>query len=189
MALSPGNTAVDFTQHQFTLDEAAKVSGVAPMTLRNWLARDQEKLGIGQKHKLGRWLFSGVEIIRLRVMGDLSLCGVQPSMSSVVSKLAEKRFTQMSARNAAGEIVETHMDFRRDLRIVISFDASNKMFATELQWDGESYASPAHKGTGVLNLRRPHIVIPVDLVIFDVQKALFSLLDLEPDNDGPAAHE
>jgi len=68
--------------HAFTTDEVIDFTGVDKFTFRNWLGRGVVE--IGKKHRLGRWLFSTVDMIRVSTMVDLVEIGMAPSLASEV---------------------------------------------------------------------------------------------------------
>lgn len=62
----------EYTERIFSLPEASAIGRVEANRLRAWIARDQLP-GLGQKHpKLGAWLFSTADLLRIRVAGEVA---------------------------------------------------------------------------------------------------------------------
>jgi hypothetical protein len=168
------DTYVDFGAYEYSFEEACQISGVSPDTLRSWLKR--ETAPVGKKHpKLHCLFFSGVDIIRLRVMQDMAeTCGLKPSVGQAVADAVIARFWEASLRNPlTGKLVEDRV--RQDSRIVVSLAGGEPFFA-ESTWTGETYTTPSpSQGSWAERFRRPHIVVPADQIIIDVQTAIFEL--------------
>ena len=107
-----GGRDIHLAEHQFTLAEAAMISGVPEKTIRNWLARGS--LPIGLKHRLGRWLFSTLDIIRLRVMNDLTqneLVPMKPTDAAHLAAVVADRAMRATFRDpATGELDDLKRD-------------------------------------------------------------------------------
>tara|TARA_R110000751_G_scaffold180038_1_gene286416 strand:+ start:26856 stop:27416 length:561 start_codon:yes stop_codon:yes gene_type:complete len=186
MSPTPGDTPIDFLEPQFTLQEACQVSGVSKIDLRNWLSRGVVKVGF--KHRMGRWMFSGVDIMKLRVIGDLIvLAKLDPSTAAPIGAALADRFHELSSsRNANGRVGEENPGgSRRDTRIIVHLNESGDGVAFTLaKWDGATYELKASKrGSETEWTRRPHIVIPADQIMFDCMLALGEILELTPDED------
>lgn len=167
---------IDFAAYQYTLEDACQISGVAPDTLRSWIKR--KTVSVGRKHpKLHRWFFSGVDIIRLRTMNDLiETCGARPSVVEAVADSVVARFWESHERNpTTGKMLEIEAGFRKDKRLMVSFAGGEPMVA-ESAWDGTTYSTPSPSiGHWAERFRRPHILIPADKIISDVQFAIIEL--------------
>ncbi|MDX3975800.1 MerR family transcriptional regulator [Shinella sp.] len=76
---------LDPNEYRFTFGEVVGESNVDATNLRNWMAR--EVVPVGQKHKLGRWLFSIADIVRFRTVRSLTMLTDMPPLSA--NRLAE----------------------------------------------------------------------------------------------------
>ncbi|MEF2548904.1 hypothetical protein VQ045_17230 [Aurantimonas sp. E1-2-R+4] len=173
-----GDAPVDFGEYQFTMAEALDVSGINEGVLRSWLSR--QVVDVGRKHrKLGAWLFNGLDLMKLRTMADLiATTGMQPVHAEKVAGLVVDRFLAMSTRDAAtGELLpELPNGDRRDTRIIVSL-AGGEPQATVAEWDGATWAAPLpRRGAENERIRRPHVIVPADAIIFDVADAMFAIL-------------
>ncbi len=88
-------------EHRFTMAEVVGDSTINATNLRNWMARDV--LIVGQKHKLGRWLFSISDIIKIRVVQSLTAMAMMPPNEA--HKIAHRlvvRYRELVTPNADG---------------------------------------------------------------------------------------
>src|SRR4051812_37079304 len=101
-----GDTPIRLDEYQFTLAEAAQVSGVAEKTVRNWIGRDVLK--VGQKHFTGRLIFNFLDLVRLSVMNDLTTTvPLLPADAVVIAEMVAERAVERAIRNPeTGELVE-----------------------------------------------------------------------------------
>ena len=169
--------STNFDDPQFSFEEACAVSHVNPVTLRSWMARGTA--AVGTKHpKLHRWLFSGIDIIRLRVMGDLvATCGMPPSTVAQVADTVIARYRDMSRRDAQTDLLQELQDgVRKELRIMVSL-VDGEFVTAESTWTGDTYSTPLpSRGSWAERFRRPHVIVPADTIILDVLTALCELL-------------
>ncbi|CAN7495157.1 MerR family transcriptional regulator [Rhizobium sp. LjRoot254] len=169
--------------YRFTLSEAASVSTISEMTLRNWISRDVVK--VGQKHRLGRWLFSGADIVRLRVMGDLiAVASMPPAQANEVADLVVARHTALAEWDYEAEQRGEPQKLQGWLRHYVAV------------WrDGEeikraSYTEerdPVALSSKTLEerpwLKGAHLIIPADYIVFEVTHALAAVLHSQMDED------
>ncbi|UWR22631.1 MerR family transcriptional regulator [Sulfitobacter sp. S190] len=84
MNLSPRELTKLIHERSFSTDELVSFSGVDPFTFRNWLKRGV--INVGQKHRVGRWLFSPADIIRVSTVVDLvNDIGVSPAAANTLA--------------------------------------------------------------------------------------------------------
>jgi hypothetical protein len=76
--------------HRFTFTEMVGDNPTDAMNVRNWMARGV--ISIGLKHKLGRWLFSVSDIIRLRVVRSLIGFAIPPAEANKIADLVVERY-------------------------------------------------------------------------------------------------
>ncbi|WP_275788543.1 MerR family transcriptional regulator [Pararhizobium gei] len=92
---------LDPDDYRFTMAEVVGESTTNLMNLRNWMARDV--IRIGQKHKLGRWLFSLQDVIRVRVIENLTkLTGMAPADANPIADHVVARFRELVSRDDDG---------------------------------------------------------------------------------------
>ena len=162
----------------FTLSETAEVAGVPERTLRSWLER--EKIAVGVKNEtFGRWMFSVLDIVRLRVMHLLTSGGVNldprfaaPIASQVASMLYWEKRT--AATNAAAKEIglldsSTHGVKYDGHFIYVLMDAGEPI---TVQSSDKPLRDLAEENVG---FRSPFITIPASAIIKDVLKRLETL--------------
>lgn len=171
-----GDTPIKLDEYQFTLTEAATVSGVPEKSIHNWMKRDI--LPIGRKHRLGRWQFSMLDLIRLATMHDLTqLVPLKPTDAARIADLVAKRAWERTERNlATGELRDLERGVRTNVNILVAFDEGEPKAWTATAGD-PAYYPPHYKNTQCAPLRKPHITIPADAIINDVFSRLEELGD------------
>ena len=73
---------INLKKPEFTLAETSKLSGVTEMNIRNWLKRGLEGYIGEQEPKSRRWLFSGWDIYRLKIIYGLVAIGLTPEVAN-----------------------------------------------------------------------------------------------------------
>lgn len=176
-----GDLGFNPDEYDFTVAEAAKVSQVSENDIRNWMRRGV--VPVGKKSRLGRIMFSALDIVRLRVIGDLSkLLSVDPSAANPVAEHVAKHGREWMQR----ENVHLRMDeegFRRETRLVVHLDDSGQWSAmTPMDWGQKvlSFKIP-ERGDDNSWARRPMLVLPVEQLFNDVFEELFQILEAEND--------
>lgn len=165
MASDDDEPIVDFYAHQFNIEEAARLSGAKPDRIRSWLLHEVVP-DIGLKHpKLKAWLFSGLDIIRLRAMVDAADIQDNIATAAKVSEIVRDRFARLRETTPNGH--------RQTLRAMIVRDGGEDRILL-LDWNGDGFV-PRLPGrdSDIAALRRPHVDIPVDEIIFDGMQAIF----------------
>lgn len=97
------NKPFDILDGQFVHGEAVEVSGVPSKTLNNWIQRGL--IDIGEMHRTGRRLFSAMDLIELKVLGQLTMItGMTPANAVPLAQYARKRALEISERDDGGEL-------------------------------------------------------------------------------------
>jgi hypothetical protein len=165
-----GDTPIRLAEHQFTLADAAFLSGVSDMSIRNWMARDV--LDIGRKHVLGRWLFSLLDILKLCIMHDLAVrMAFNPRHVAGVAGVAVTIALDSATRDPSGGLLDAADGTRPNKNIVIWFNEHDEPFLTVAdikQNAGGNYYPPHPDIPGAERFRRSHVVVPVTAIFLDL---------------------
>jgi hypothetical protein len=172
-----GDTPIYFKEYQFTLAEAAAVSGVSEKNIRNWLARDVLK--IGKKHFLGRWLFNFLDLVRLTVMNDLTQqVAMQPVEASQIANgvgITDLVY-EMTRRDATGQLLDGKDGYRPNVNVMVAFiDGKPFAVSTNIKNPG-NYYPPDDSDVANAAFRRAHIVIPIYGIVSDLMFRLERLM-------------
>lgn len=164
----------------FTVAEAAKVSGVAEADIRNWMRRNAVQ--VGTKNRLGRIMFSALDVIKLRVIGDLGrLIGTEPSASRSIADFVANHCSEwMQKKNV--HLHQTPDGKRRETRLILNLGEDGKTPSIgAVEWGESAFAvkvaerdEPGNQWT-----RRPFLIVPIEQVFQDVLNELFSILEEE----------
>jgi hypothetical protein len=163
-----GDRPIRLAEHQFTLSDAAFLSGVPAKSIRNWIARDV--LPLGHRHFLGRWLFSLLDILKLSVMHDLSVrLSFNPRDAARLAEMAGAIAMDSTARDASGQLLDSADGFRPNRNIVVSFNDDGLPLAgvADIRNPG-NYYPPAAGNPDTAPLRRAHVVVPVTSIFHDM---------------------
>lgn len=177
-----GDLVLDPTERTFTVAEAARVSGVSEFDIRNWMRRDV--VSVGSKNRLGRIMFSAVDIIQLRVMGDFNrLTGSDPSSAvAIAEEVAGHCVAWMQRDNT--HLHKTKDGKRKETRLVFHLGTDGKSPQTEkLIWDERAWGFniPDPEEDGPHWSRRPYVILPIEQFFGDVLIELFDILNGETD--------
>ncbi|WP_306253887.1 MerR family transcriptional regulator [Parvularcula sp. IMCC14364] len=172
-------TPFDPTDYAFTVAEASKASGLSEGSIRNFLRR--ETLPVGKKNRLGRIMFSALDTVRLRVIGDLNkLLSVDPSSAAPVAEHVVNHCAAWMRR----ENSHLHSDengYRKETRLIIHLDRET----------GTPVMAPYAWGESLLGMkvpdrgdeqdwaRKPIVILPVEQIFGDVLEELFQILEAE----------
>lgn len=181
-----GDRPIVYDDADFTMSEAARLSGVEEKTIRNWIARDVTDAGTKFG---GRWAFSFNDILKLKVAGYLvgSLC-LEASAAAKIAKEAGRmvaaRALEQSERNpATGKLIELETGFEHWQAVLVSFKDGNATFWTA-GCDPSRRDPPRYSNIDHASLRRPYIVIPSDSIISEL---FFDIEDVWTDRDNAAS--
>jgi hypothetical protein len=166
--LDLGAVPIHLAERQFTLGEAATLSRVPHRSIRNWMARDV--IVLGERHFLGRWMFSVLDVLKLAVMHDL--CVKMTFSPTIAAKLAEavaQVAWDSSKRDASGALLAGADNFRPNVNVILNYDEDGQPFVitADIKDPGKYY--PMLRGdAATASLRRAHVVIPATAMLFDV---------------------
>lgn len=191
-AHDPASISFNFGEHQFTLAETARVSGVSEKTMRSWM--DRGLFDGGKKHFAGRWLFSGYDAIRLTVMGALTNFSVDPSTAAPIAQTALDRcIALMNPRPEGARAVkldppknpyfEEPAYYPYEVFLVAIADGKPHVWDADIDDLNALYRTSATElertDPDQVLLRRPHLVIPIDTIMFDLATNLSNILSNE----------
>lgn len=95
---------INLYEPNFTHGEAVEVSEVPSKILNNWIQRGV--IDLGEKHRTGRRLFSVMDLIELKVMGQLNLSiSVTPKIAAFLAGYARRRAEEMLERDEQGSLL------------------------------------------------------------------------------------
>ncbi len=95
---------IDFTGAQFSHGEAVEITGVPSKALNNWTTRKVITLGI--RRRPGRRLYSILDLIQLRIVGELwHSIQMPPASASALGNYAIERLLELYRRDEKGQIV------------------------------------------------------------------------------------
>lgn len=162
-----GDVPIRLTEPQFSLPDAAFLSGVPHRSIRNWMARDV--IEMGQRHFTGRWQFSMLDVVKLTVMHDLAVrMGFNPKLAATVADAAADIVMKSSARDASGELLDLKADFQPNRNIVINYTDDDKpMMLVADSANPGSYYPPGRGDPTTAPLRRSIVVVPVTAIFHD----------------------
>ena len=99
-----GNSPLNLLEPMFTHGEAVKVTGITSRTLSQWQQRNIAS-DVGEMHRTGRRLYSILDLVELRVIGDLvSITSMQPSIASAAARYVRERALELSERDENGTL-------------------------------------------------------------------------------------
>lgn len=176
-----GDTAFSPTEPAFTVAEAARVSGNTELDIRNWMRRDV--ISVGAKNRLGRIMFTALDIVQLKVIGDMNkLLGTDPSASLPIAKHVMEHCAAWLRRDNK-HLHRTEDGFKRETRLVLHLgDDGRTQIMTPFESD--TLTLPVtDRGQGSEWTRRPIVVLPVEQFFGDILEELFQILEGE-DVDG-----
>lgn len=174
-----GDAPFDPTDYAFTVAEAATVSEVSENDIRNWMRRGV--VPVGKKSRLGRIMFSALDIVRLRVIGDLNkLLSVDPSAADPVANyVAEHCRAWMRRENV--DLHQTSEGYRKETRLLLHLNPEGEGGAlTTVEWGKPAFGFKVpERGSGQDWVRRPMLILPIEQVFNDVLEELFQILEGE----------
>ena len=94
---------ISLTQPSFTHGEACEISGVRSADLYNWIHRGI--IDPGAKRRSGRRLYSIIDLIKLRVLGDLThVIGMRPAFASAILDGVVRDLQRTFLADSAGDL-------------------------------------------------------------------------------------
>jgi len=167
-----GDTAFNFNEPMLTHSEASMVTGVAKKNLGQWHTRGVIP-HIGEMHRTGRRLYSGFDLIELRLINDLTtMTAMQPKVAAAAAKYLRERAGDMSLRDKDGELLyKSQAEEDRRLAVVWFEKGSFKI-------DIKTYSDRC-ESLMKHSIPFPQIVIPLDDIVIRVQNEICDLLERE----------
>ncbi|TCP39798.1 MerR family transcriptional regulator [Rhodovulum marinum] len=174
-------------ERAFSSEELIQMTGVDKFTLRNWLKRGTPE--IGAKHKLGRWVFSPADMMRISAMIDLvEEIGMLPSTAAQLAetpvKLVEWHCEQ-SAKNHADPDWDGYSPLEVALEnyVAVALIGEKGVKIHYAYWDGDQLVfsrdqTELDKATRAL-LRVTHIVLGAGLIADDIMDKVRRAMDAE----------
>lgn len=181
MTMKP-DVKLDPTEYQFTVAEASSVSGVGEHDIRNWIRPEREVVALGNKNRIGRILFSALDIVQLRVIGDLNkLLSAEPSKSALLARdIAAHCHAWLQRDNK--HLHEDEKGYRRETRLLVHLGDDGVSTVTPFAWGDSVFGFKIpERGTGQDWARRPMLILPVEQIFLDVLTDLRSLLEADED--------
>ena len=169
----------DVSDRYFSLAEAAFAAGAAEQDVRNWLAR--KVIPIGKKHRLGRWMFSAVDIITLQIVNNLvENCGLSPSNAAVVTQALVEKYAAPPTEELVPvqEWYAWHRKTKKiDIIIRCRLGKNLSYIIEEFLVDKQNFAKSGYVYSG------PSIAIPISQILKNVSEKLVGSLkdDLHQD--------
>lgn len=161
-----GETLFDLKATQFTHGEAVEIAGVPSKTLNNWTHR--AVIDIGAMHRTGRRLYSILDLIELKIVGELAeMTQMPPTQAAAVAKWARTRTLELSTRDSEGKLPEVKPEERRFLMITFADGMHKIAVMTGSDWFLK------------FTLSHPMVVVPLDDVIWEVVNKAFDVLERE----------
>lgn len=169
--------------YRFTLSEAASVATISEMTLRNWISRDVIK--VGQKHRLGRWLFSGADIVRLRVMGDLiAVASMPPAQANEVADLVVARHAALAEWDYEAEQRGEPQKLQGWLRHYVAvWREGEEIKRASYTEEKDRVALSTRTLEERPWLKGAHLIVPADYIVFEVTHALAAIMHGQMDEE------
>lgn len=164
----PGDVPIQLTERQFTLPEAAVLSRVPQRSIRNWIARDVIQLG--ERHFLGRWMFSTLDVLKLAVMHNLCVeMTFSPPIAARVVEMVAQLAMDSTRRDASGALLDDADGRRPNQNVVINFgeDGAPSAFVADIKRAG-IYYPPEGDSPEAKAMRRGHVVIPATAMLDDI---------------------
>ncbi len=166
--VSFGDEPIDLTEPQLTHGEAVEITGVTAKTLNNWTAREVIDLGI--MHRTGRRLYSIVDLIQLKIVGELShMVQMPPAHAATVGRYAIKRFLEMARRDEDGKLIYKGPAVEVRHFLIIWFDTEGHKILLVKGADFLTEHSYPH----------PIVVVPLDDIVTEVSTEALFLLERE----------
>ncbi len=168
-----GDELIDQNEPQFTHGEAVEITGVPSLTINNW--RQREIVELGTMHRTGRRLYSMLDLMELRVVGELSEMVKMPvAKAAAAGSWVRDRAFWMSERDETGEL--RYRGTKHEVRdyLILSFQDGQHKIYREKGCDWLKNYQWAH----------PIVVVPLDDIVTSVLKSAINVLQREHDSIG-----
>jgi hypothetical protein len=157
---------LDTNEFQFTLSEAANVSGLSEKSLRNWVHR--EVVNVGGMHRTGRRLYSVLDIIELKVMAELTnAVAMPPTNAASLARYARDRCLEMSLRDESGELLYKGQKEENRKYLIAWFDGKDHLADVVL----------LENHFGNHSIPNAVVVVPLDDLVLRVMNMCLDILE------------
>lgn len=163
---------IDLEEPWFVHGEAAEVAGVAKKDLENWVQR--QIIDLGTMHRSGRRLYSVIDLIKLRVIGDLAqFLGMRPGFAAAVAESVMPRAAEIAALGDDGELLHRGYYGKDTPQYLIAWAVPDK--------DQFSVArrSEAELVQDIKDLSHPVVSVPLDQIALTVTLRALRKLETE----------
>ena len=171
-------------ERDFTSDEVIAFTDIEPATFRNWLKRDV--VAIGEKHRLGRWLFSPIDMVKVSTMVDLGEFGVAPASAASLCDMVANLLIEFADNTIAWRASPEY-----DGRSSLPFPLRNYVIVAVPTDDGFRHRGAVWVGNELVfnhkddalneaaqSIRRvTHLQIAAGLIIEDIMEKVKNALD------------
>lgn len=153
----------------FIHGEACAIAGVDSMDLNNWVQRKVIDFGT---MIVGRRVYSIIDLVKLRVIGDLArTVAMKPAFAAAIAESVLPRATEIAALDNNGKLIHRH-DPDGDPQYLIAWvEPDADRFTVARTWSSrlsEAVAVP-----------HPVIIVPLDEVALETTSKALKLLDQE----------
>jgi hypothetical protein len=161
------DTRVSIDQPTFTRGEVISITGMSAKEFDNWVQRGIVDFG---QVRSGRWLFSIMGMIKLKIMRDaVTMTALKPSMAKAIADFAEERARELWMKGTPK-----------------TQEGVNFLLASVILEDDNFHCARAEAPKLASALRRSGrttIVIPIDDITQTIVRACLDLLDA---SEGPS---
>jgi hypothetical protein len=162
---------VELDEPLFTHGEACAVSGVDSKDLNNWIQR--AVIELGTMHRSGRRLYSIIDLIKLRVIGDLlTTVKLLPASAAAIAKLVMPRAAEIAALDDDGELIHRGYHGTETPQFLAAWVEPDKDKFTVVR-------IAEAKLIEAVRVPHPIILLPLDEIALTVTLKALALLDKE----------
>jgi len=150
----------------FIHGDACAITGVDSMDLNNWIQRKVIDFGTTI---VGRRVYSIVDLVKLRVIGDLArTVTMKPTFAAAIAESVLPRAMEVAALDGRGKLIHRHPPDGETNYLVAWCEAETDNFKVK-----PTTASKLHK---VVAVPHPVIIVPLDEVALDTTSKALKLL-------------
>lgn len=153
----------------FIHGEACAIAGVDSMDLNNWVQREVVDFGTTI---VGRRVYSIIDLIKLRVIGDLArTLTMKPTFAAAIAESVLPRATEIAALDNNGKLIHRHQS-----------DGDPQYLVAWIEPDADNFTvrrTTASKLSKAVAVPHPVIIVPLDEVALETTSKALKLLDQE----------
>jgi hypothetical protein len=152
----------------FIHGEACAIAGVDSMDLNNWVQRKVIDFGTTI---VGRRVYSILDLVKLRVIGDLArTLTMKPTYAAAIAESVLPRATEVAALDSKGQLIHRHPD--GDPQYLIAW--------VEPEADRFTVArTSSSRLSEAVAVPHPVIIVPLDEIALETTSKALELLDRE----------